>query len=83
MKDFVAEGFPLDFVQFGDFLKGGWILGDEGAFLEQRDDVLQIRFLGELFDIVEEGIAGNAGERVLNPIRMRELALWFPSSLLE
>ncbi len=69
MENFVAESVTLNFVQLGDLLKGGRVLGNQSAFLEKGDHVLQARLLGELLDIVEERVTGNASQWILNSVR--------------
>ncbi|KAL9099544.1 MAG: hypothetical protein Q9163_004976, partial [Psora crenata] len=66
VEDLIAESVPFDLVEIGDLLEGRGVLGDEGALFEEWNHLLQIRFLGELLDIVEESVAGDASERILN-----------------
>lgn len=54
MCDFLAQSSPVIFVEFLDFFKEGWGLGNERAFDEERFDVGQIVSLRKGGDIGEE-----------------------------
>lgn len=53
MRRLVAEPFFFIRVQLGEILKVLWILGNERAFLQKRQDVVQVVFFGKMADITE------------------------------
>lgn len=67
MGDFIPESILFGFVQLIDFLKRRWILGNQSPFLQQGDDVSQVRLVGEVLDILEERVAGDSRQGVLDP----------------
>ena len=66
VKDFVAKGITFDFVQLGDLLKSRRILCHQGTLFQERNHILHVCLLGELLDIVKQGVTGYAGQRILN-----------------
>lgn len=66
MEDFIPQSITLRLIKLGDLFESGGVLCYKSASLEERDVVGHVSIAGKLFDIVEEGMTGDAGQRVLD-----------------
>ena len=66
VEDFVAEGFALMLLELGNLLKGGGVLGDKCTSLQKGNVFGHADLVGEVLDILEQSLAGDAGKRVLD-----------------
>ncbi len=66
VEDLIPQSITLRLVKLSDLFESGGVLCYKSASLEERDVVGHVSVAGKLFDIVEESMAGDAGQRVLN-----------------
>ena len=72
MQDLVAQGIALGVLELGDPLEARWVLGHEGAPLEELDVGAEVGVAREFAHVVEERFARDAGEGILDPGAGRE-----------
>jgi len=72
VRELDAEVFLLLIGELLEGLEAGGVLGDEGAALQHIGGLFQAVFGGEARDIVHQLVAGNVGQRVLDPGWRRE-----------
>lgn len=69
MGHLFTQDDSLFLIKLWDLLNVMRTLGDQGALLQQREDVGQVVFFCELLDILEQLMLRNAYKRITNPVR--------------
>jgi hypothetical protein len=69
-SNLASDNCFVSFVQFGYRLEFAGILSQESALLEKGQVLVKALLPGELFDLSEQPVMGNAVKRVLNPLAL-------------